>query len=155
MSDRQTGRRIKMAKWAKPHGIVLVAVVAALIAGCAGRDVGTPKALTDADRPLLAGTWQGTMVGSTGATVPATLRVNSDGTYTIQGGASSSQGKAEIRDGSMQFVATGAAVGRAEATGTGERWGTAVLLDRGDTWAIVGSGQAAAGPYNFEFSKPK
>jgi hypothetical protein len=29
------------------------------------------------------------------------------------------------------------------------------VLDRGDTWAIVGSGRAAAGPYHFEFSKPK
>jgi hypothetical protein len=104
---------------------VLVVVMAALVTGCAGRNVGTPKSLTDADRPLLAGTWQGTMVGATGASLPATLRVNSDGTHTLQGGPSSSQGKAEIRDGEMQFVATSAV------------------------------SRAAAGPYHFEFSKPK
>jgi hypothetical protein len=46
-------------------------------------------------------------------------------------------------------------MGRGEAASTGQRTGTGVVLDRGDTWAIIGSGQAAAGPYNFEFSKPK
>jgi hypothetical protein len=145
-----------MARLTRPHPIVLVAVIAALITGCAGRNVGTLKSLTETDRPLLVGTWQGTMISPNGASIPATLQVNSDLTYTNQAGQASSQGRAEIREGRMEFVATGGATGRGEATPAGERRGSAVLLDRGDTWAIVGSGQASVfGPYNFEFSKPK
>ena len=132
---------------------MLVAAVALLIAGCAG--TGNLKALTDADRAMLAGTWQGQVVNSTGARSAATLRVNAGGTYTITAGPASSQGRTEIRDGSFSFVASAAPMGRGEAASTGQRTGTGVVLDRGDTWAIVGSGQAAAGPYNFEFSKPK
>jgi hypothetical protein len=144
-----------MTRLARAHGIVAIAIVTALIAGCAGRSVGTPRSLTDADRPMMAGTWQGTFVSSTGATLPATLLVNSDGTYTIQAGPSSSQGKAEIQDGNLVFVASSVAVGRGEAGATGQRTGSAVVLDRGDTWGLVGSGRAAGGPYHFEFSKPK
>jgi hypothetical protein len=38
---------------------------------------------------------------------------------------------------------------------TGERIGTAVVLDRGDTWGLVGWGRSPAGPYNFEFSRTR
>ena len=147
-----------MTRLAKPHGLVLIAaVVAALISGCVSgsQTVGRPKSLTEADRPILAGTWQGTMVSSTAASIPATLYVNRDGTYTIQAGPASSQGKAEIRDGELEFVASSVIVGRTEGGATGQRTGSAVVLDRGDTWALVGTGRAAAGPYHFEFSKPK
>src|SRR5262245_6070382 len=118
MSNR--AKEGKMASSAKPRGIVLMAVVAALITGCAGSSssVGNPKSLTTADLPMLAGVWQGTMVSSTAASFPATLHVNRDGTYTIQAGAASSQGKAEVRDGELEFVASSAHVGRMEGAGT-------------------------------------
>jgi hypothetical protein len=84
--------------------------------------------------------------------VPGTLTIRPNGTYTLEAGAFSSTGKADIKDGGIQFVSTGGT----GALGAGERSGTAVLKDRTTRWGLEGSGRAAvAGPFNFDFSKGK
>ena len=75
-----------------------------------------------------------------------------DGTYTMEAGAYSSAGKAEIKDGAVQFVSTSGTGG----LGVGERSGTAVVKDRTTTWGLEGSGRGSvAGPFNFNFNKTK
>jgi len=84
--------------------------------------------------------------------VTSTLTIRPDGTYTMDAGAFSSTGKTEIKDGSVQFVSTSGTGG----LGAGDRSGTAVLRDQNTSWALEGSGRGAvAGPFNFNFSKPK
>jgi hypothetical protein len=140
-----------VTKHTKTHGVVMVAVVAWAIAACASS--GTAKKLTPADAALLPGEWQGRVnpPGGTGM-LPATLTIRPDGTYTIDAGAFSSMGKAEIKDGFIQFFSTSGT----GPLGTGERSGTAVLMDRATRWGLAGSGHAAiAGPFSFDFSKAK
>ncbi len=61
-------------------------------------------------------------------------------------------GKAEIKDGFVQFLSTAGS----GPTGAGDRSGSAVLMDRDTNWALVGSGHASTGgPFNFEFSQKK
>jgi hypothetical protein len=129
---------------------VLIALVGLVLGGCAGAR-GTVKAVTPADVPALSGVWQGTMTGVSGVSFPATLTVNADGTYFIRGGALSAQGKAQADEGHLDFVSTATSgVGA-----IGDRIGTAVLMDRGDSWSVVGWARAPAGPYNFDFGKVK
>ena len=140
-----------MAKQGKTHWLFIVALVALAITGCASQ--GVQKKLTAADAALLTGTWGGTVnpPGTTGM-VPASLTVRPDGTYSTNAGAYSSSGKAEIKDGFVQFFSTAGSGGM----GAGDRSGSAVLMDRDTTWALVGSGHASTGgPYNFEFTKKK
>ncbi len=149
-----------MGKLTKSYGVVLVAAVALLIAGCSGHSPvtsgGTVKAVSASDLAALAGTWQGSATGATGNSSAATLSFNRDGTYSLSAGPWSAQGKAEARDGGLVFVAAGGGTGRGEAAAaTGERSGSAVLMDEGDRWALVGSGRGSQGPYNFAFRKPK
>ena len=127
-----------------------VALFGLLLGGCAtGDGRGTVKALVPADAPALAGLWQGSLTVMSGVSSPATLTVNADQTYIIRAGAFTAQGKAEIQEGRLEFISTATSgVGS-----TGSRIGTAVVLDRGDAWGLVGSGQSPAGPYNFEFSR--
>jgi hypothetical protein len=148
-----------MAKLSTACGIALVASVAWAMAGCGSTTLsspGTAKTVYASDLAMLAGTWQGTGKGATGDTMAATLRVNPDGTYSLQMGAWSAQGKAQVVDGALVFAATGGGTGRGEgAAAVGERTGTAVVMDEGDNWALIGSGRASTGPYNFAFRKPK
>jgi hypothetical protein len=129
---------------------MMVALVTWAIAGCAG-PTGTIMAVTAANAPTLAGTWQGSITDPAGKSFPATLTVRPDSTYMVQGGAFVAQGKAQPKDGHLQFVSTSTTGGLA----VGERTGSAVLMDQGTGWAMIGSGQAPAGPFNFEFRKPK
>jgi hypothetical protein len=133
--------------------VIVAAVASVAIAGCAGGGAmsGTVVAIQPGDMAKLAGTWQGTMTATSGASVPATLTVNRDGTYTSRGGAYASAGKAQLKDGKVDFVTTYTSGGQA----VDDRSGSAVLMDRGDSWGLVGSGRADAGPFNFDFSKTK
>jgi hypothetical protein len=148
-----------MDRVARLHRIALVAVVAWAVAGCASSNPGTARALGAADIRLLEGTWQGTVTGADmGSGVPATIRIEPSGAYTAQGALISSTGKIEIRDGKAEFVAAPTGVtGRAEAGAVppGARAGSAVLMDRGDHWVLVGSGTGPTGPYNFSLNRPK
>ena len=139
-----------MAKRTKSHGIAMVVLVAGLVAGCATG--GTPKQLTAADAKLLTGTWQGWVYPTQQPSQTATLTVNPDGTYTTQAAAYSSSGKLEIKDGYVHFVSTGGT----GALGSGDRSGSATLMDRGTNWGLVGNGYGSrGGPYNVDFSKAK
>ena len=140
-----------MAKQMKTHGLLIVALVVWAVTGCASQ--GVQKKLTAADAGLLPGTWGGTVnpPGTTGM-VPASLTIRPDGTYSTDAGAFSSSGKAEIKDGFVQFIST-AATG---PINVGDRAGSAVLMDRDTSWALVGSGHASiGGPFSFEFTKKK
>ena len=136
-----------------------VALVASALAGCGSTtfsSAGTMRTVYASDLATLAGTWQGTGKGATGDTMAATLRLAPDGTYSIQMGTWSGQGKAQVVDGALVFAASGGGTGRGEgAAAVGERSGSAVVMDEGDNWALVGSGRATTGPYNFAFRKAK
>lgn len=140
-----------MATNRRVGGVLVVALVAWALAGCASQ--GVQKKLTAADAALLPGTWGGTVnPPGTTSTVPGTLTINRDGTYTTSAGAYSSAGKAEIKDGYVQFFSTSGS----GALGAGDRNGSAVLMDRDTSWGLVGSGHASTGgPFNFDFSKKK
>jgi hypothetical protein len=143
-----------MAKLRKTHGIVMAVLVAGAIAGCAsiGGPAGTVKKLTPADAASLAGTWQGLISPPAGSNQQATLTVKPDGTYQTSGGAFSSSGKMEIVDGHVLFMSTGGT----GALAAGQRSGSAVVMDRGSSWGLVGNGHAqVAGPFNFDFNKAK
>lgn len=140
-----------MAKLRQTHRLLIVTLIASAIAGCASQ--GTTKKLTAADAGLLPGTWGGRVnpPGGTGM-VPATLTIRPDGTYSTNAGAFSTAGKAEIKDGYVQFFSTAGS----GPTGAGDRTGSAVLMDRGTSWGLEGSGHASTGgPFNFSFSKNK
>lgn len=143
-----------MAKLRKSYGTVMAVLIAAAIAGCSatGGPAGTVKQLTPADVPSLVGTWQGLISPPGGSNQAATLTVNRDGTYQTTAGAFSSVGKMEIANGHVQFVSTGGTGGLA----AGQRSGSAVVMDRGSSWGLVGNGYAQmSGPFNFDFSKTK
>ena len=143
-----------MAKLRKTHGIVMAVLVAGVIAGCSatGGPAGTVKKLTPADAASLTGTWQGLISPPSGSNVQATLTVKPDGTYQTAAGAFSSTGKLEISDGNVLFMSTGGTGGLA----AGQRSGSAVVMDRGSNWGLVGNGHAQmSGPFNFDFNKTK
>jgi streptogramin lyase len=139
-----------MAKKTKSLGIAMIVLVAGLVAGCATS--GTVKQVTAADASLLTGTWQGNLYPAQGGGQTATVTVAPDGKYTTQAAAFLGSGKLEIKDGYVHFVSTSGTGGLA----TGERSGSATLMDRGATWGLVGSGYASqSGPFNFDFNKAK
>ena len=148
-----------MAKLRAVCGVALVVTVALAMAGCGSTTLssgGTAKTVYASDLATLAGTWQGTGRGATGDTIAGTLRLNADGTYSLQAGPWTAQGKAQVVDGAVVFAAAGGGTGRGEgAAAVGERTGSAVVMDEGDNWALIGSGRSASGPYNFAFRKPK
>ena len=94
-----------MAKQGKTHWLFIVALVALAITGCASQ--GVQKKLTAGDAALLTGTWGGTVnpPGTTGM-VPGSLTIRPDGSYSTNAGAYSTSGKAEIKDGFVQFFST-------------------------------------------------
>jgi hypothetical protein len=139
-----------MAKLRKTTGIVMAVLVAGVIAGCASS--GTVKQLTPADAASLAGTWQGYLSPVSGSNQSATIVVKPDGTYTSSSGAFLSSGKLDIVNGHVHFVSTGGTGGLA----AGQRSGSAVVMDRGMSWGMVGNGYAElSGPFNFDVSKTK
>ena len=143
-----------MAKFRRAQSLVLAVLVAGVVAGCSatGGPSGTAKELTSADAPMLAGTWTGLVSPSSGSNYSATLMVRPDGTYTTSGGAFLSAGKLEIVNGRVNFVSTGGTGGMGAAT----RAGSAVVMDRSNSWGLVGTGHSdVTGPFNFDFNKTK
>jgi hypothetical protein len=139
-----------MAKQTRSHGIVMVVVVAGLVAGCATQ--GTVKQMTAADAALLTGTWQGNVYPAQGGGNSATLTVKPDGTYATEAAAFSTAGKVELKDGYAHFVSTSGT----GPIGSGDRSGSATLMDRGTSWGLVGNGYSSrGGPFNFDFNKAK
>ena len=139
-----------MIKRTNSRGIAVVVLVAGLVAGCASS--GTVKKVTPADASLLTGTWQGRVFPTQAQSQTATMTVNSDGTYSTQASAFSSSGKIDIKDGYVHFMSTGGS----GALGSGDRSGSATLMDQGSNWGLVGNGYASrGGPFNFDFTKAK
>ena len=90
-----------------------VALVASAMVGCGSTTFSSPGTMTTvyaSDLKTLAGTWQGTGKGATGDTQAATLRLAPDGTYSIQMGPWTGQGKAQVVDGALVFAAAGGGV---------------------------------------------
>jgi hypothetical protein len=112
---------------------------------------GTVVPVEPNDLAKLVGTWQGTMIFPSGASWPATLMVYPNGTYATEAGAFTSKGKAQLKNGRLDFVTSYTSGGLA----VDNRTGSASLVDKGTAWGLVGSGWADAGLYNFDFSKPK
>jgi hypothetical protein len=143
-----------MAKLRKVQSIVMAVLVAGAVAGCSatGGPAGTAKQVTSADAPSLTGTWNGLVSPSSGSNYPATLMVSPDGSYTTSGGPFMTEGKMQIVNGHIHFVSTGGT----GAMGVADRSGTAVVMDRGSSWGLVGNGYSSVtGPYNFDFNKTK
>lgn len=139
-----------MAKKTKSRGIAMIVLMAGLVAGCATS--GTAKQVTAADASLLTGTWQGWVYPTQQPSQTATLTVKPDGSYTTEAAAFSSSGKIEIKDGYVHFVSTGGT----GALGSGDRSGSATLMDRGANWGLVGNGYSSrGGPFNVDFNKAK
>jgi hypothetical protein len=122
-----------MGKKTKSRVIAMIVLMAGLVAGCVTS--GTAKQVTAADASLFTGTWQGNVYPAQGGGQTATLTVNPDGSYTTQAAAFSSSGKVEIRDGYVHFVSTGGS----GPLGSGDRSGSATLMDRGPTggWSAM------------------
>ena len=139
-----------MANTTKFLGIAMVVLVAGLVAGCASS--GTVKKVTAGDASLLTGRWTGNVYATGVPASTATMTVNPDGSYSTQGGAFTSTGKIDLKDGYVHFMSTGGS----GALGSGERSGSATLMDRGGSWGLVGNGYGSrGGPFDFDFSKGK
>ena len=141
---------MRPAKWGL--SVLIAAVAASVIAGCAGAGMGgTVVPVEPGDLAKLAGTWQGTMIFPSGASYPATLFVYPNGTYATEAGAFTSKGQAQLKNGRFDFITNYTSGGLT----VDNRTGSATLVDKGTSWGLVGSGWADAGLYNFDFSKPK
>jgi hypothetical protein len=132
--------------------VLIVLIMLSSIAGCAGGGLGGRVVPVEpGDMAKLVGTWQGTMIFPSGASWPATLLVYPNGTYATEAGAFTSRGKAQLKNGKLDFITSYTSGGLA----VDNRTGSASLVDQGSSWGLVGSGWADAGLYNFDFSKPK
>lgn len=132
---------------------LMIAVVAAGIAvGCAS--TGTPKAIGPNDLPSLAGKWSGSVTLPSGRSGPGTMEMSRAGDYSVQAAGFVAQGKAQVKDGGLTLVPTTTSGGGGAVTGP--RSSTASLSERPDgSLVLTGSGHSSAGPFNFEFTRPK
>jgi hypothetical protein len=139
-----------MSKKTKSYRLAMVVLVASIVAGCAAS--GTAKKVTAADASLFTGTWQGNVYPSQAPAQTATLTVKPDGSYATEAAAFSTSGKIDIKDGYVHFVSTSGT----GPMGSGDRSGSATLMDRGTSWGLVGNGYSSrGGPFNFDFNKAK
>src|SRR5262245_37782959 len=95
-----------MRRGKRTLSFLIAAVAASVIAGCAGAGGmgGRVVSVEPGDMAKLAGTWQGTMIFPSGASYPATLIVNPNGTYTTEAGAFTSKGTAQLKNGRFDFI---------------------------------------------------
>jgi hypothetical protein len=141
---------------AGPPCWLFVGLVTVAALGCVSTHEAT-RSIGSGDIAPLAGTWQGTASGAQGLSQPATLVLNTDGTFTMTGGTGGvfmSQGTAQVKDGRIILTSRSTSGGQ-----TADRVTTAVLSERTEPSQVVqvltGSGTSAAGPYSFSVSKPK
>ena len=146
-----------MRKWTHSIALVPVAVLALFVAGCASsqgpRTYGSTPAASPAGAPndlsVLAGTWQGFAVSS-GASSPATVTVNPDGSYTSMLGGVTGRGTLRVIDGAI--VTTGHLSGSAFGS---ERRTTAALRQKDGRTVLVGEGYSDRGRFSYELQKTK
>ena len=138
-----------MAKARSARVVLIIAFVAMTAFGCASSGV-TPMAAQNV--PSLAGTWNGWVSLPTGGSTPGTFELSPGGEYVTRAGAFSARGTAQIKDGVVVLVSSGGS-GRLGVT---ERTSTASLGQRADGMLVLkGTGRSDAGPFDFEFTRPK
>ena len=133
-----------------------VGLVTSAALGCVSTHEAT-RSIGLGDLAPLAGTWQGTASAAQGLSQPATLVINTDGTFTMTGGTGGvfmSQGTVQAKDGRIMLTSRSTSGGQ-----TADRVTTAVLSERAEPSQVVqvltGAGTSAAGPYSFSVSRPK
>ncbi len=127
--------------------LFLVATLA--MAGCASRGSETPSAMTKPpDVGTLAGTWEGYLKGASGNSTPIQVKVNADGTYTSQIGASTGSGTFRVVDG--QVMTKGHLSGSAFGADTQS---VVRVVEKSGRPILFGEGRNEAGPYSYELTK--
>jgi hypothetical protein len=117
--------------------------------GCVS--VGPQIPVSPAQLPTLAGFWTGYFVGTSGAGVPADLKVEPDGRYaiifpsgtTMEGTISVSGGRLALNNDYLSGPAVDLAVARA----------TLELHQKGKRQHLLGFGENDAGPFSFSFGR--
>ena len=134
------------------HGAwaLMTAFLTLIALGCASSGA-KPVAVQNVSS--LAGKWTGWVRLPTGGSVPGTLEVSPSGEYVTRAGAFTSQGMAQVKDGSLTMVSTGG-TGR---LGVSERTSSASLSERPDGMLVLrGTGRDdTGGPFDFEFTRQK
>ena len=128
-------------------GVALtISLLTLTVVGCASTG-STPVAAKDI--PSLAGKWDGWVRTTGGGSIPATLELSPGGDYMTRTGAHETQGKAQIKDGSIVLVGT-AGSGR---LGLSSRESTASISERNGVMIMRGTGRDDIGPFDFEFTR--
>jgi formylmethanofuran dehydrogenase subunit C len=131
---------------------LLIALFVVSTLGCASS--GVPKPIGAQEMPMLAGKWSGMLTLPTSTAVPGTLTLSPDGTYSAEAGAFMAQGKATIKDGTLNLMATSKTGGLSAIMGDSSS--SASLTERsGGTLVLTGYGKSERGPFYFEVTKPK
>jgi hypothetical protein len=131
--------------------VLAIALLTVTALGCATTGGGgTPVAAKDVGS--LAGKWTGWVRLPTGGSLPGTLEMSPGGAYTVSAGAFNSKGQAQVKDGAVMLVSTGASGPLAAS----DRTSTASLAERSGMQVLRGSGRDAThGPFDFEFTRQK
>jgi hypothetical protein len=130
--------------------MLMIALVAATVIGCASTGTTTPVAVKDFSG--LAGKWTGWIRTTGSGSIPATFELTPGGDYVTRTEGFNTVGKAQVKDGALVLVGTGG-TGRLGVSG---RTSTAWITERtGGMLVMTGSGRDDIGPFDFEFTKQK
>ena len=131
-----------MVRSGRSTGVILVIVLFTVAAlGCAST---AAKPVAAKDLSSLAGKWSGWVRLPTGGSVPATLDLTPSGDYVTRAGAFMTQGKAQVKDGGLVMMSTGAS----GPLGISVRTSTASLSERSGMLVLNGTGRGDAGPFD-------
>ncbi len=112
--------------------------LASIALGCASTQQPPGAVVKVSDVKSLSGKWVGTLIDDRNMGTPATMFINSDGTYRAQFGAVSSAGTIALQpNGQLAFTMTSAT----GLLGTSDASSTAILYDRGGKRVLVGNGR--------------
>ena len=129
--------------------MLTIALFAVIALGCATTGTTTPVAVKDFS--AVAGKWTGWIQTTGSGSNPATFELTPGGDYVTRTEGFNTQGKAQIKDGSLILTGTGGS-GR---LGVSPRTSTAWIGERAGMLIMTGSGRDDIGPFNFEFTKQK
>jgi hypothetical protein len=130
---------------------ILLALVVLLAGACASTSStassASPSRTMVASVDALAGTWQG-FANQAGVSLPVTVNVRPDGSYTSSIGAATGSGTLRVVQGNI--VTTGHLSGPAFGS---ERQTTARLVDQDGRRMLVGDGRDDRGPFSYQLQK--
>ena len=128
-----------------------IALFALTVTGCASSGApATPVAVKDFS--VLAGKWNGWIRTTGSGARPATFEMTPGGDYTTKTEGFATQGKAQVKDGTVVLMGTSGS----GQLGLSERTSTASLAERANgVLVLTGSGRDTIGPFEFEFVKQK